>query len=164
MLIYKIYLVPGIEKRQLWVHVWMVETQFCKQAAWYIIHVRKICFLWTKHTIWLLLLSFTQNIVRACSMLYHEGYRSVTPLDAARVNRRVFHNHSVHWYCINLKKGRDYVKYDMYRLATAGSVVSAPRTSPCRLGVPQCNSSFVIARGSANPSAFGLPVHLSRAH
>ena len=31
-------------------------------------------------------LSFTQNIVRACSMFYpYEGYRSVTPLDAARV-------------------------------------------------------------------------------
>ena len=29
---------------------------------------------------------------------------------------------------------------------------------------PQCNSSFVITRRSANPSAFGLPVHLSRAH
>ena len=30
-------------------------------------------------------------------MLYpHEEYRSVTPLDAARVNRTIFHNHSVH--------------------------------------------------------------------
>ena len=29
---------------------------------------------------------------------------------------------------------------------------------------PQCNSSFVITRGSAKPSAFGLPVPLSRAH
>ena len=83
------------------------------QAAWYIIHVRIICFLWTKPTVWSLILSFTQNIVRACSMLYHEGYRSVTPLDAARVNRRVFHNHSVHWYCITLIKGRDYIKHDM---------------------------------------------------
>ena len=25
----------------------------------------------------------------------YEGYRSVTPLDAARVNRTIFHNHSV---------------------------------------------------------------------
>ena len=41
-------------------------------------------------------LSFTQNIVRACSMFYHEGYRSVTPLVAVRVNRTIFHNHSVH--------------------------------------------------------------------
>ena len=33
-------------------------------------------------------------IVRACSMFYpYEGYRSVTPLDAARVNRTIFHNH-----------------------------------------------------------------------
>ena len=37
--------------------------------------------------------------VRACSMFYpYEGYRSVTPLDAARVNRTIFHNHSVHYY------------------------------------------------------------------
>ena len=61
-------------------------------AAWYIRYVRIIWFLWTKHTIWLLVLSFTQNIVRACSMFYPcEGYRSVTPLDAARVNRTIFH-------------------------------------------------------------------------
>ena len=40
---------------------------------------------------------FYTNIVRACSMFYpYEGYRSVTPLDAARVNRTIFHNHSVH--------------------------------------------------------------------
>ena len=31
---------------------------------------------------------FFFRIVRACSIFYpHEGYRSVTPLDAARVNR-----------------------------------------------------------------------------
>ena len=29
---------------------------------------------------------------------------------------------------------------------------------------PQCNNSFVITRGSAKPSAFGLPVHFPRAH
>ena len=53
------------------------------QAAWYIRHVRITWFLWTKPTIWLLILSFTQSIFRACSMLYpYEGYRSVTPLDA----------------------------------------------------------------------------------
>ena len=46
---------------------------------------------------------FTQIIVRPCSLFYpYEGYRSVTPLDAARVNRTVFHNHSVHWYHITL--------------------------------------------------------------
>ena len=46
------------------------------QAAWYIRHVRIMCFLWTKRTIWLLILSFTPNIVRACSMFYpYEGYR-----------------------------------------------------------------------------------------
>ena len=73
------------------------------QAAWYIRHVRIIWFLWTKRTKWLLILSFTQNIVRTCSMFYpYEGYRLVTPLDAARVNRTIFHNHSVHWYYIIL--------------------------------------------------------------
>ena len=74
------------------------------QAAWYIRHVRIIWFLWTKPTIWLLILTFTQNIVRACSSVFYpyEGYRSVTPLDAARVNRTIFHNHSVHWYYITL--------------------------------------------------------------
>ena len=86
------------------------------QAAWYIRHVRIIWFLWTKHTIWLLILSFTQNIVRACSMFYHEGYRSVTPLDAARVNRTIFYDHSVHWYYyyITLIKGRGYIKHDTH--------------------------------------------------
>ena len=29
---------------------------------------------------------------------------------------------------------------------------------------PQCKSSFIITWGGAKPSAFGLPVHLSRAH
>ena len=83
------------------------------QAAWYIRHVRIIWFLRTKPTIWLLILSFTQNIVRACSMFYHEGYRSVNPLDAARVNTSIFHNHSVHWYYITPIKGGDYIKHDM---------------------------------------------------
>ena len=52
--------------------------------------------------------------VRACSMFYpSEGYRSVTPLDAARVNRTIFHTHSVHRYYITLIRGRYYIKYDM---------------------------------------------------
>ena len=47
-----------------------------------------------------------KSIVRACSMFYlYKRYRSVTPLDAARVNRTIFHNHSVHWYYITLIKG-----------------------------------------------------------
>ena len=84
------------------------------QAAWYIRRVRIIWFLWTKPTIWLLILSFTQNIVRGYSMFYpYEGYRSVTPLDAARVNRTIFHNHSVHWYYITLIKGKYYIKHDI---------------------------------------------------
>ena len=82
------------------------------QAAWYIRHVRIIWFLWIKPTIWLLILSFTQNIVRACSMFYHEGYRSVTHLDA-RVNRTILLSQYVHWYYITLIKGRDYIKHDM---------------------------------------------------
>ena len=46
---------------------------------------------------------FTQIIVRPCSMFYpYEGYRSETPLDAARVNRTIFPNHSVHWYYITI--------------------------------------------------------------
>ena len=40
---------------------------------------------------------YTKYIVRACSMFYpYEGYRSVAPLDAAKVNRTIFHNHCVH--------------------------------------------------------------------
>ena len=36
------------------------------------------------------------KIGRACSMCDpFEGYRSVSPLDAARVNRTIFHNRSV---------------------------------------------------------------------
>ena len=84
------------------------------QAAWYIRLVRIICFLWTKPTIWFLILSFTQNIVHACSMFYpYEGYKSVTPLDAARVNRTIFHNHYVHWCYITPIKGRCYIKHDI---------------------------------------------------
>ena len=54
------------------------------QAAWYIRHFRIIWFLWSKRTIWLLILSFTQNISFARVLFDpYEGYRSVTPLDAA---------------------------------------------------------------------------------
>ena len=82
------------------------------QAAWYIINDCIKLFSWTEPTIWLLILSFTQNIVRACSMFYpYEGYGSVTPLDAARVNRTIFRNNSVHWYSISLMKGRYYIKH-----------------------------------------------------
>ena len=95
------------------------------QAAWYIRHVRWACLLyvsfiiwclWTKSTIWSLILNFTilRKLVRACSLFDpHEGYRSVTPLDAARVNRTIFHNHSVHWFYITLIKGRDYIEQDI---------------------------------------------------
>ena len=106
-------LLKKVEKRQLWVRPceWLILNS---QAAWYIRHVCIIRFLWTKRTIWLLILSFTQNIVRACSMLYpYEGYRSVTPLDAARVNRTIFYNHSVRWYHVTLIKRRDYIEHNI---------------------------------------------------
>ena len=55
-----------VEKRQLWVQPFeWLKLNF----AWYIGRIRTIWFLWTKPT-WLLMLSFTQNIVRACSMFY----------------------------------------------------------------------------------------------
>ena len=96
----------------MWVQPWIVETQLCKLRGTFR-HVRIIWLLWIKPTIWLIL-SLTQNIVRACSVFYpNEGYRSVTPLAAARVNRTIFHNHSVHWYYITLIKGRYYSKHDM---------------------------------------------------
>ena len=111
----------NVAKRQLWKYFLKLKNVSCEydrlngwnltlQAAWYIRHVRvilEVWFLWTKPTIWLFILSFTQNVVRACSMFYpYEGYRSVTPLDAASVNRTIFHNHSVHWYYITLPKTR----------------------------------------------------------
>ena len=81
------------------------------QAVWYIRHVRWTClfyisyqiwFLLTKPTVWLLIPGSQfhkkklHRIVRACSMFYpHEGYGSVTPLDAARVDRTIFHNHLI---------------------------------------------------------------------
>ena len=43
----------------------------------------------------------------------YEGYRSVTPLDAARVNRAIFQNHSVHWYYITHIECRDYITHDI---------------------------------------------------
>ena len=97
------------------------------QAAWYIKYVRIIW--WTKRAIWLLILSFTQNIVRACSMLYpYEGYRSVTPLDAARVNWTIFHTHSVHWYYITLIKGKYYVKHDINSRPVSYTHLTLPTT------------------------------------
>ena len=37
----------------------------------------------------------------------------MTPVDAVRVNRTIFRNHSVHLYYITLIKGRDYIKHDI---------------------------------------------------
>ena len=44
----------------------------------------------------------------------YEGYRSVTPLDAARVNRTIFHKHSVHWFYTTHIEGRDSSRHDYY--------------------------------------------------
>ena len=49
---------------------WLNGWNSTLQATWYIRHVRIIWFLRTKPTIWSLILSFTQNIVRACSIFY----------------------------------------------------------------------------------------------
>ena len=46
----------------------------------------------------------------------YEGYMSVTPLDAARVNRTILHNHSVHGYYMTLIKGRYFIKHDYLKL------------------------------------------------
>ena len=84
------------------------------QAAWHIRHVRIIRFLWTKPTIWLLILSFTQNIVRACSMIIMKDIGRWLPWMLPGSNRTIVHNHSVHWYCcITLIKGMYYIKHDI---------------------------------------------------
>ena len=41
------------------------------------------------------------------------SHQTVTPLDAARVNKTIFHNHSVHWYYVTLIKVRYYIKHDI---------------------------------------------------
>ena len=115
-----------------WVHDRLNGWNSTLQAVWYIIHVRWTClfyvsfiiparFLWTKPTIWLSILSFTTNRSRVFYVL-SLLYRSVTPLDAASVNRTIFHNHSVHWYYITLIDGRDYMKYDI--ITTCSTAVS----------------------------------------
>ena len=38
---------------------------------------------------------------------------SVTPPDAARVNRTIFHNHPVHWHYIARIEGRNYSEHDI---------------------------------------------------
>ena len=43
----------------------------------------------------------------------NEGDGSVTPLDAARVNRTVYRNDCVHWSYITLIEGRDNIKHDI---------------------------------------------------
>ena len=97
-------------------NVGMVETQLCKLRGTSDTFVRIIRFLWTKRTIWLSILSFTQNIVRACSMFYpHERYRGrwLPWMLPGSTGRFSVTNHSVHWYYITLIKGRYYFKRDI---------------------------------------------------
>ena len=61
----------------------------------------------------LILTKSTEGRSRVFYVYPREGYRSVTPPDAARVNRRIFHHHSVHRYNITRITGRDYIKYDI---------------------------------------------------
>ena len=92
------------------------------QAAWYIRHGRWACVFYISFNKWFCELNlrygcwysvsqFLRKVVRAYSIFDpHEGYRSVTPLDAAWVNRMIFHNHSAHWYYITRIEGGDYIK------------------------------------------------------
>ena len=97
------------------------------QAAWYIRHARWACLfyisflIWcvrAKPKIWLLILSFTNltEVVRAWSIFNpYEGYKyRLVPLDSARVNRTICHNHSAHWYCITRTEGGDYIKQAIF--------------------------------------------------
>ena len=72
----------NIAKRQLWKCFFKLKNVSCEydrlngsnstlQAAWYIRHVRIICFLWTinKRTIWWLILSFTKTRSRVIYVL-----------------------------------------------------------------------------------------------
>ena len=74
--------------------------------------------LWTNPMMWLLTLSFTKftegrSRVFCILSSWRIYCRSVTPLDAARVNRTIFHNHSVHRHYITRIEGRDYIKHDI---------------------------------------------------
>ena len=85
----------------------IVETQLCKLRgtsdtfvgrAYSIFHLQYgACELKLRYGCLYSVSHFLRKVVRACSMFYpYEGCRSVTPQDAARVNRTIFHNHSVH--------------------------------------------------------------------
>ena len=58
--------------------------------------------------------NFLQKIVGACSVfILHEGYTSVTPLDAAEVDRTIFPGHYVRLYYITRIEGKDRMKHDI---------------------------------------------------
>ena len=88
----------NIEKRQLWVRP-MGGWNSSLQAAWYLRHAHwarlwfvpfVIWCLWIRSTIWMLILGSTSYMVgRSRVCIPHERYRSVTPLDATKVNRTI---------------------------------------------------------------------------
>ena len=99
----------NVENRQLWVR----PCEWLKlNFASCVVHQTRSynMVLWTKPTIWLIRSTqfCTKYRSRVFYVLFLWRIKSVTPLDAARVNRTIFHNHSVHWYYITLMKGRDY--------------------------------------------------------
>ena len=120
---------------------WMVETQlfklypYIRHAPWacsfYILFI--IWCFWTKPA-WLVILSFT-NFMDGRSRVFYifnprEGYRSVTPLNATRVNGAIFHNHSVHWYHITRVEGGDYRKHDFATIDKQVIVIIVDVTLP----------------------------------
>ena len=82
------------------------------QAAWYIRHVRVIWFLWTKPTICLLILSIHKISSARFLCLVMKDIGRWLPWMLPGSSRTIVNNHYVHWYCITLVKGRDYIKHD----------------------------------------------------
>ena len=86
----------------------MVETQICELRdtsdtfvgrAYSIFHLQcGVCELNLRYGCYYSVLQVLRKAVRVCSIFNpHEGYnRSVTPLDATRVDRTIFHNDYVH--------------------------------------------------------------------
>ena len=110
---------------------------------------------------------YTKYRPRVFYVYPYEGYRSVTPLDAARVNRTIFHNHSVHWYYITRIEGRDYINIneiltncivcmkwmiDQYGhfLFVYGKICRCTRDTRARIAVPgtTCYCVYVLIPGN----------------
>ena len=112
-----------------WNSTFQAVYPYIRHAPWacsFYILVIIWCF-WTKPA-WLVILSFT-NFMDGRSRVFYifnprEGYRSVTSLDAARVNRTIFRNLSSHWYYITRIEGADYIKQAI--------IESHGQQNPCR--------------------------------